>query len=104
MNLVALNIKPWKYDKRRQAPTTSRNAFDCSDQVSLRAGAPRDLLHLLIGDGGPVTFSSSVCKTLFAAQSSVPSGGELDSIDKSRSVARLGVLATKTELLGLLLT
>jgi hypothetical protein len=49
------------------------------------------LVYLLIDDEKPVTFSSSVSMTLLDTRSYVPSGEELDSIDKSRSVARLGV-------------
>jgi hypothetical protein len=43
---VAPEVDPGKYDERRQAPTVSRDAFDCRDQGSLGAGASVSLVHL----------------------------------------------------------
>jgi hypothetical protein len=43
---VAPEIDPREYDKGRQAPTVSRDALDCRNQGSLRAGASMGLMHL----------------------------------------------------------
>lgn len=57
-------------------------------------------VYLLISDGRPVTCLSSVCRTLFAARSSVPSGGELDDRDRSRLAARMSVRGGEDRVVG----